>query len=127
MQVKASPRFSSATSLTGKRKGWVKIEEEFITSALLILLSHPLQVVTAEQGQALADELGLRYVETSAKANTQVEDAFFTLARDVKARLIDTAAGSGSTAPGSGATGSGSAGIDVGTNAGAKGNSSCCT
>ena len=85
------------------------------------------QVVTAEQGQALADELGIRYVETSAKANTQVEDAFFTLARDVKARLIDTAAASGASASGSGALGAAGQGIDVGANSNAKGNSSCCT
>lgn len=67
-------------------------------------------------------------METSAKANTQVEDAFFTLARDVKARLIDTAVGTGSSAPGAGATGGGGAGINVGADGGgAKGNSSCCS
>jgi Ras-related protein Rab-8A len=84
------------------------------------------QVVTAEQGQALADELGLRYVETSAKANTQVEDAFFTLARDVKARLIDTAS-AGASATGAGSAGAGGQGIDVNSGANAKGNSSCCS
>lgn len=66
-------------------------------------------MITQEQGQALADELGLKYVETSAKANTQVEEAFFNLARDVKARLIDTATNSNTNATNastSGATGS---------------------
>lgn len=39
------------------------------------------RAVTLEQGRQLADELGLRFVETSAKDNEGVEEAFFTLAR----------------------------------------------
>lgn len=39
------------------------------------------RAVTLEQGRALADEFGLRFLETSAKANEGVEEAFFTLAR----------------------------------------------
>ena len=39
------------------------------------------QVITEQQGQELADELGLRYLETSAKSNINVEEAFFALAR----------------------------------------------
>ncbi|RHZ49998.1 hypothetical protein Glove_508g12 [Diversispora epigaea] len=46
--------------------------------------------ITKEQGQALADEFGIKFLETSAKANINVEEAFFTLARDIKKRLIDT-------------------------------------
>jgi len=37
--------------------------------------------ISQEQGRALADELGIRFMETSAKVNEGVEDAFFTLAR----------------------------------------------
>ncbi|KAL1920462.1 uncharacterized protein VTP21DRAFT_839 [Calcarisporiella thermophila] len=48
------------------------------------------KVVSTEQGQALANELGVKFLETSAKSNINVEEAFFTLARDVKGRLIDT-------------------------------------
>ncbi len=48
--------------------------------------------MTTEQGEELAKELGIPYIETSAKANTNVEEAFFNLAREVKTRLIDTAA-----------------------------------
>ncbi|CAG8464912.1 5138_t:CDS:2 [Funneliformis caledonium] len=43
------------------------------------------KAITKEQGQALADEFGIKFLETSAKANINVEEAFFTLAR-----LIDT-------------------------------------
>jgi Ras-related protein Rab-8A len=39
------------------------------------------QVVTKEQGQALADEFNIKFLETSAKSNINVEEAFFTLAR----------------------------------------------
>ena len=41
------------------------------------------QVVSTEQGQELANELGIPFLETSAKANINVEDAFVTLARSV--------------------------------------------
>lgn len=48
------------------------------------------KAITKEQGQQLADEFGIKFLETSAKANINVEEAFFTLARDIKKRLIDT-------------------------------------
>ena len=41
------------------------------------------RAVTEEQGRALADELGIKFMETSAKINEGVEEAFFTLARCV--------------------------------------------
>ncbi|KAH6571010.1 hypothetical protein BSLG_007215 [Batrachochytrium salamandrivorans] len=49
------------------------------------------KVISKEQGQALADEHGVKFLETSAKSNIGVEEAFFILARDIKKRLIDTA------------------------------------
>lgn len=47
--------------------------------------------VSTEQGQALADELGIPFMEVSAKSNINVEKAFFTLASDIKRRIVDTA------------------------------------
>jgi Ras-related protein Rab-8A len=44
-------------------------------------------VISTEQGQALADEYGIRFLETSAKSNINVEEAFFGLARWVSTRL----------------------------------------
>jgi Ras-related protein Rab-8A len=41
------------------------------------------RAVTEEQGRELANELGIKFMETSAKVNDGVEDAFFTLARHV--------------------------------------------
>jgi len=50
------------------------------------------RAVSEEDGRELAEELGIKFIETSAKINEGVEDAFFTLARDIKARLIDSQA-----------------------------------
>jgi len=47
------------------------------------LLFSSSQVISEQQGQELADELGLRFLETSAKSNINVEQAFFALARCV--------------------------------------------
>ncbi|KAJ6315781.1 hypothetical protein OIU78_019118 [Salix suchowensis] len=47
------------------------------------LCQHP-------RGQALADEYGIKFFETSAKTNLNVEQVFFSIARDIKQRLADT-------------------------------------
>jgi len=39
------------------------------------------RVISEEQGRALAQELGIPFMETSAKSNINVEEAFFSLAR----------------------------------------------
>ena len=39
------------------------------------------RAVTEELGRELAEELGIKFIETSAKINDGVEEAFFTLAR----------------------------------------------
>jgi Ras-related protein Rab-8A len=44
------------------------------------------KVITEEQGKELAEELGVRYMEASAKNSINVEEAFFTLARCVSRR-----------------------------------------
>ena len=43
--------------------------------------------VSKERGEQLAIEYGIKFMETSAKASINVEDAFFTLARDIKVYL----------------------------------------
>src|SRR6195952_2250039 len=49
------------------------------------------RVVSTERGQQLADELGIPFLEVSAKSNINVEKAFYSLAGDIKKRIIDTA------------------------------------
>lgn len=79
------------------------------------------RAVTTEQGEELAKELGIPYIETSAKSNANVEEAFFTLAREVKTRLIDTAA----VTQASPAAASGNVNVNSEQRAGAKGG--CCS
>jgi len=47
--------------------------------------------VSTERGQALANELGIPFLEVSAKGNINVEKAFYSLAADIKKRIIDSA------------------------------------
>lgn len=48
------------------------------------------RAVSVERGQQLADELGIPFMEVSAKSNINVEKAFYSLAADIKKRIIDT-------------------------------------
>jgi Ras-related protein Rab-8A len=48
------------------------------------------KVVDTAKGKALADQYGIKFLETSAKNSINVDEAFITLARDIKKRLIDT-------------------------------------
>lgn len=66
------------------------------------------RAVSTAQGQALADELGIPFMEVSAKSNINVEKAFFSLASDIKKRIVD------STQQAGGAHG-GTSGVDVGS------------
>ncbi|KNC53069.1 GTP-binding protein SAS1 [Thecamonas trahens ATCC 50062] len=50
------------------------------------------KVVEASRGQALADEYDMQFYETSAKADINVEDAFFALTEQVLAKLQNEAA-----------------------------------
>jgi len=43
--------------------------------------------VTTEEGQALADKLGMPFLETSAKFATNVEHSFLTMAKQIKERV----------------------------------------
>jgi Ras-related protein Rab-8A len=48
------------------------------------------RVISTEQGQALADELGIPFLEVSAKSNINIDKAFYSLAADIKKRLVDS-------------------------------------
>lgn len=81
------------------------------------------RAVSTAQGQALADELGIPFIEVSAKSNINVEKAFFSLAQDIKKRIIDS---SGGAAQGAGA-GAGASQVDVNAQGGAGGlGKNCC-
>jgi len=59
------------------------------------------RAVSTEQGQALADELGIPFLEVSAKSNINIDKAFYSLASDIKKRLIDSSKDAPSQAQGS--------------------------
>ncbi|PPR81023.1 hypothetical protein GOBAR_AA39689 [Gossypium barbadense] len=48
------------------------------------------RAVPTSKGQALADEYGIKFFETSAKTNLNVEEVFFSIARDIKQRLTES-------------------------------------
>ena len=51
------------------------------------------RTVPAARGQALADQHGIRFFETSAKNSINIEEAFSTITRDIKQRLLDGGGG----------------------------------
>lgn len=81
------------------------------------------KVVPEEQGRELAAELKIPFMETSAKANTNVEEAFFSLARDIKTRLIDST--DDSVTAGSSTQGASNGSISV-TQPGFQASKGCC-
>ncbi|CAG8608542.1 31157_t:CDS:2, partial [Racocetra persica] len=64
-----------------------------ITRVSVILIGNKCdddkKVVSKEQGQALANEFGIKFLETSARSGINVDEAFNTLVRDIKKVLID--------------------------------------
>ena len=94
---------------------------EFLFSSLLCLqyidlLVH-LQKVSYEQGKALADEFGIKFFETSAKQNINVEAAFKTIATDIVESLKKNPDFYGAE---------NGAGVKVNTKGAAAEKSSCC-
>jgi Ras-related protein Rab-1A len=51
-----------------------------------------LQVVDAAVAKEFADQLGIPFLETSAKSAANVEQAFVTMAAEIKARMAQTPA-----------------------------------
>lgn len=46
--------------------------------------------VTAEEGKELADHYNIRFLETSAKESTNVEEAFTLMTKEIKSRVVHT-------------------------------------
>ncbi|KAL6939931.1 GTP-binding protein [Hanseniaspora osmophila] len=59
------------------------------------------RVVTKEQGQTLAKELGMAFVEASAKDNKNVDEIFFTLAKLIQDKTDANNAANGQSGNGS--------------------------
>lgn len=70
------------------------------------------RVVSEERARALASEFGLPYIETSAKDNHNVNEAFMQLASSIK-QITDEAAAAAAAATGDSTTAPGSDGGEV--------------
>jgi len=76
-------------------RNWIRnIEQHATESVNKILIGNKCdmvekKVVDSTRGKALADEYSIKYLETSAKNSINVDEAFITLAKDIKKRLID--------------------------------------
>jgi len=74
-------------------KNWIRnIEEHASADVEKMILGNKCDMndrrqVSKERGEELAIEYGIKFMETSAKASINVEDAFFTLARDIKCKM----------------------------------------
>jgi Ras-related protein Rab-1A len=58
------------------------------------------RVVSTEQGKEFADGLGIEFLETSAKTSTNVEQAFLTMASQIKARMKNQPSAAPASKPG---------------------------
>jgi len=84
-------------------RNWIRnIEQHATESVNKILIGNKCdmvekKVVDSARGKALADEYAIKFLETSAKNSINVEEAFITLAKDIKKRLIDNQQDPGTT------------------------------
>jgi Ras-related protein Rab-8A len=73
-------------------RNWIRnIEQHATESVNKILIGNKCdmvekKVVDSARGKALADEYAIKFLETSAKNSINVEEAFITLAKDIKKR-----------------------------------------
>ncbi|CDP15292.1 unnamed protein product [Coffea canephora] len=78
-------------------RNWIRnIEQHASDSVNTILVGNKADMdeskraVPTSRGQALANEYGVKFFETSAKTNHNVNEVFFSIARDIKKRLAET-------------------------------------
>ncbi|XP_027173797.1 ras-related protein RABE1a-like [Coffea eugenioides] len=78
-------------------RNWIRnIEQHASDSVNTILVGNKADMdeskraVPTSRGQALANEYGVKFFETSAKTNHNVNEVFFSIARDIKKRLAES-------------------------------------
>jgi hypothetical protein len=84
-----------AKILTDIRTWFSNVEQHATQGVKKILIGNKCdweekRAVSTERGQALADELGIPFLEVSAKSNINVEKAFYSLASEIKKKLSET-------------------------------------
>lgn len=91
----AAPRSRTNRLATDIRSWFSNVEQHASEGVNKILIGNKCdweekRAISTERGQALADELGIPFLEVSAKSNINVDQAFYSLAADIKKRIIDT-------------------------------------
>ncbi|EYC16550.1 hypothetical protein Y032_0033g2717 [Ancylostoma ceylanicum] len=93
--LESGPRHQTGLTLKKKKKkkNWIRIIGEHASQDVERMNicnncdAEDKRQVSRERGQQLAIEYGTKFMETSAKANLNVEEAFFSLARDIKVKM----------------------------------------
>ncbi|VVT56331.1 uncharacterized protein SAPINGB_P004975 [Magnusiomyces paraingens] len=75
------------------RSWYANVQQHASENVVLVLVGNKSdmtdrRVISTEQGQALADELGIPFIESSAKSSDNVDETFFSLARRVKENVL---------------------------------------
>ena len=87
-------------------ENWVKEIEKYASDSVVKLLVgnkadlSAKKVVTTEEGMKLAESLHVKFLETSAKNSQNVEQAFTTMAGEIRTKVAANKATSGSGARG---------------------------
>ncbi|KAG9341261.1 hypothetical protein JZ751_019702 [Albula glossodonta] len=71
-------------------KNWIRNIEEANVERMILgnkCDMNDKRQVSKERGEKLAIDYGIKFLETSAKSSLNVEEAFFTLGKDIMARL----------------------------------------
>jgi Ras-related protein Rab-8A len=94
-------------------KTWIKnIEQHASADVEKMILGNKCDMedkrkISTEQGKQLADEYGVKFMETSAMNRTNVEQAFTEIATDIKCKMDARDVSTAGTGGGAGAGGSG--------------------
>lgn len=119
-QYREYARLTCTFTSTDIRTWFANVEQHATEGVNKILIGNKCdweekRVISTEQGQALADELGIPFLEVSAKSNINIDKAFYSLAADIKKRLVDSSKNDPSA----------NTGVNVGDKSGNAG-SKCC-